>query len=108
MINGIDVSDPTRNFTAQEWETLGPTNHAILLELHNHDSGQGQGAGGWGHSRGRGRSDDDHSANISAVTFDTDTQMQATGQSKGTHSNCGGRNGQGFGHHGAYGSQHQV
>jgi hypothetical protein len=26
IINGIDVTDPNRNFTAQEWEALGPNN----------------------------------------------------------------------------------
>ena len=26
IINGIDVSDPNRTFTAQEWEALGPNN----------------------------------------------------------------------------------
>jgi hypothetical protein len=104
LMNGIDVSDPTRNFTAQEWETLGPANRAILFEMRNR--AQGRGAGGRGRGRGRGRGDDDRSANISAVTFD-DTQTQATGQSDGTRSERGGRNGRGFGR-GAYGPQNQA
>jgi hypothetical protein len=101
-INGIDVSNPTRNFTAHKWETLGPANRAILFEMRNDASGQGRGAGGQGRGRGSDCSDKDCSMNISAVTFDTDTQMQATGQSVGTPSNRGGRNGRGFGR-GAYG-----
>jgi hypothetical protein len=26
VINGIDVTDPNHNFSAQEWEALGPNN----------------------------------------------------------------------------------
>jgi hypothetical protein len=45
VINGTDVSDPMWNFTAQEWETLGPTNRALVMEMRNHASGR-RGTGG--------------------------------------------------------------
>jgi hypothetical protein len=46
LMNGIDVSDPTRNFTTQEWETLGPANRALVTEMRNRANGQGRGTGG--------------------------------------------------------------
>jgi hypothetical protein len=33
IMNGVDVSDLTHNFTAQEWETLGPANCALVMEM---------------------------------------------------------------------------
>ena len=48
-MNGIDVSDPMRNFSAQEWETLGPANRALVMEMRHHANGQqGRGTGGQG------------------------------------------------------------
>ena len=42
IINGIDVSDPTRNFTAQEWEALGPNNGCTtVLQMRNRANGAG-------------------------------------------------------------------
>jgi hypothetical protein len=108
VINGIDVSDPTRNFTAQEWETLGPANRALVMEMRNRASGQGRGTGGRGRGRGRGRDNDEggRSVNVSSVTFEDDAQEHNSGQSEGTRSERGGRNGRGFGR-GAYGPQNR-
>ncbi len=107
VINGIDVSDPTRNFSAQEWETLGPANRALVMEMRSRASGQGRGTGGQGRGQGRGRSNETggRSATISAVTFDNESE-QNDGQSETTRSERGGRNGRGFGR-GAYGPQNR-
>ena len=106
-MNGIDVSDPTRNFNAQEWETLGPANHALIMEMRNHASGQGRGTGGQGCRQGQGCGDDNggQSVNVNSVTFENDGK-QNDGQSKDTRNERGGRNRRGFGH-GAYGLQNR-
>jgi hypothetical protein len=50
------VSDPTRNFTAQEWEALGAANRALVMEMRHRANGQqGRNAGGRGRGTGRGR-----------------------------------------------------
>jgi hypothetical protein len=102
------VSDPTRNFSAQEWETLGPANRAIVMEMRNRANGQqGRGTGGRGRNTGRGRGDETggRSATISAVTYDNESE-QNDNQSDTTRSERGGRNGRGFGR-GAYGPQNR-
>jgi hypothetical protein len=53
VINGIDVSDPTRNFSAQEWETLSVANRALVMEMSYRANGQ-QGRGNGGRGRGPG------------------------------------------------------
>ena len=51
IINGIDMSDPNRSFSAQEWEALGPNNgRNIVLQMRERANGQGHQDG-----RGRGR-----------------------------------------------------
>ena len=107
VINGIDVSDPTRNFSAQEWETLGPANRALVMEMRNRANGQERGTGGRGRGQGRGRGNETagRSATISAVTFDNESE-QNDGQSETMQSERGGRNGRGFGR-GAYGPQNR-
>jgi hypothetical protein len=54
VINGIDVSDPNRSFTAQEWEALGPNNgRSIVLQMRERLNGRGN-RDGRGRGRGRG------------------------------------------------------
>ena len=49
-INGIDVTDPNRNFTAQEWEALAPNGgRTIVLQMRECANGRG---GRDGHGRG--------------------------------------------------------
>lgn len=105
LMNGIDVSDPMRNFTAQEWETLGPANRTLIMEMRNRTSGQGRGTGGRGQGRGRGDINGGRSANVSALTMDNESE-QNDGHSETTRSERGGRNGRGFGR-GAYGPQNR-
>jgi hypothetical protein len=50
--------------------------------------------------------DSGRSANVSSVTFENDGQEHNSGQSEGTRSERGGRNGRGFGR-GAYGPQNR-
>jgi hypothetical protein len=104
VINGIDVSDPNRNFTAQEWEALGPNNgRSTVLQMRERASGRGN-RGGRSHGRGRGR---DNERTVSAagkgerereVHFEDDANRD-----EGTRNERGGRNGRGFGR-GAYGA----
>ena len=103
-MNGIDVSDPTRNFTNQEWEALRASNQSLVLQMRNRANNPH--ARGRGHGRGREHNDNtwNASANVSAVTFEGDAPEQNSNQSEGLCSERGGRNGRGFGR-GAYGSQ---
>ena len=60
MINGIDCTDVTRSFTADEWHQAGPTGRAHIntAREHIHNSGRRGGSGGRGGrdgDRGRGR-----------------------------------------------------
>jgi len=100
MINGIDISDPTQNFTSQEWEALGPANRTLVMEMRNRNASSG--GRGRGRGRGRGEGTRNASATASSVTFDGDTHEQGSAQSDNARSERGGRNGRGFGR-GAYG-----
>ena len=103
-MNGIDVSDPTRNFTTHEWEALGASNRALVMQMRNRANDRNTG----GRGRGRGREHNDNTrnanANVSSVTFQEDTREQISNQSDGSRNERGGRNGRGFGR-GAYGGQ---
>ena len=104
VINGVDVSDPTRNFTQDEWNPLGPTQNYVIqrhMEIHGRGNRyQGQ------HARGGGR---DGQRNIGAMGQAGDETGGASGGNDQQHGNGGrqgergGRNGRGFGR-GAYGS----
>lgn len=105
IINGIDVSDPSRNFTSQEWEALGPANRAIVLEMRNRaNSRNNNSGGGRGRGRGRGRGEGarNASATVSSVTFEEDNNEQSSAHTDNPRNERGGRNGRGFGR-GAYG-----
>jgi hypothetical protein len=106
MINGVDISDPTRNFTSQEWDTLGE-GRAIVMQMRNRANGRGnnnQGTGrGRGRGRGRGGNRNAGTNNVSSVTFEDEVHEQDESQSGDTRNERGGRNGRGFGR-GAYGN----
>ena len=84
-MNGIDVSDPTHNLMHQEWEALGASNQALLLQMRN--CANNPNAGGQGHGRGWDNNDNTQnaSANVSSVTFEGDTPKQSSNQSEGLH-----------------------
>ena len=101
IINGIDVSDPNRNFTANEWEALGPNNgRTTVLQLRERNNTRGN-RDGRGRARGRGRGP--NTRNVSATGVDEANHDVEHGENDGTRSSDrGGRNGRGFGR-GAYG-----
>ncbi len=100
IINGIDVTDPNRNFTAQEWEALGPNNgRAIVLQMRERVSGRGNRDG---RGRGRGRGRGGHERNIGAAGVEEHAVEEEGPPANNAGGDRGGRNGRGFGH-GAYG-----
>ena len=100
IINGIDVTDPNRNFTAQEWEALGPNNgRAIVLQMRERASGRGN-RDGRGRGRGRGRGGNER--NIGAASVEEHAQDEEGPPASNAGGDRGGRNGRGFGR-GAYG-----
>ena len=97
IINGIDVSDPNRSFTPQEWNTLG-SGRSLVLQMRENRQGRGSGRGRDQAGRGRGN---DNERNVSAVdSNDTPNQDESTTTPTST-TDRGGRNGRGFGR-GAY------
>ena len=96
-MNGVDVSDPHRNFTSDERTKLGSMRHTLLLMRQN--------SGG----RGGGRGDGQRTANASSAASaaappipanaSTTNDQQATAVSELTER--GSQNGRGFGR-GAY------
>ena len=103
IINGIDVSDPNRNFTADEWEALGPNNgRTTVLQLRERNNTRGN-RDERGRARGRGRGN--NTRNVSATGVDEANHDVKHGENDGTRSSDrGGRNGRGFGR-GAYGGR---
>jgi len=100
VINGVDVSDPNRNFSASEWEALGPNGgRQTVLQLRERASGRG---GRDGRGRGRGRARGDSERNVAAAHIE-DTQQEDDPNNASVVPDRGGRNGRGFGR-GAYGS----
>ena len=102
IINGIDVSDPTHNFTSQEWTALGDSCD-IVLNIHYCANGWGCGHHSNGHGRGHGQGNDDQ--NVSAVDTGDLQASDATQITSNTQTVCGAHNGHGF-RHGAYNRDH--
>jgi hypothetical protein len=100
VINGIDVSDPNRSFTAQEWEALGPNGgRATVMQMRERTAGR---ASNRDATRGRGRGPGER--NASAITVEEYNDDDQTTLTVDTRSDRGGRNGRGFGR-GACGQQ---
>ena len=98
-MNGVDVSDPHRNFTSEEWTKLGSMRRTLLL-MRQDSSGRGGRVGG--------RGDGQRSVNASNATSATATPVPATANTtndQATHvselTERGSQNGRGFGR-GAY------
>ena len=109
MLNGVDVSDPTRSFTPDEWGKLQEGGHLRYInELRNSGSrGRGRGRGGrYGNRGGRGgrggRGRDDN-RNVSTVDSELTedggdaSAAPSTGTGRGSRggSSRGGRGGRG-------------
>ena len=101
IINGVDVSDPTRSFTADEWESLGPYGGpADVTQRLEAMAGRGHSGDGRGSREGRGRG---VRFNIAVIQSESDEVKQDPDESNSAHgSERGGCNGRGFSH-GAYG-----
>jgi hypothetical protein len=108
MINGVDVSDPNRNFTASEWEALGPNGgRNTVIQMRERATGRG-GRDGRGRGRGRARGDSERIAALERIVAAAHVE-NTTSQEEDPNANAnvvpdrGGRNGRGFGR-GAYGT----
>ena len=112
MLNGVDVSNPTRSFTPDEWAKLQEGNHLRyiqeLRDSSNRGRGRGRGGrygnrGGHGGRGGRGR---ENTRNVSAVDSELTEDggdasiapSTGTGRGgRGGNSTRGGRGGASFG-----------
>jgi hypothetical protein len=75
-MNNVDVTDPHRNFTSDEWDKLGSGGRAYVLRLRDAPASS---RGGWDGGRGGGPDRSDGSQrNASAAS--TATNDQATAQ----------------------------
>ena len=112
MINGVDVSDPTRTFTSNEMERLGVNGRLFIFDSRNrmnNRGGNGCGHGGRGGQRNVSATDLTTISNITELsnhqTTATATVAEATSVShtspEGNNSSRGGQNGGRFGR-GAY------
>ena len=92
MINGIDVTDPTRSFQDSEWEALGYNGgKAYVMQARERISG-----GGRGRDAGRGRGGQRNASGVHSDTGTTEEEKTDTGRE---NSDKGGRHGRGFGRH---------
>ena len=58
MLNGVEVSDPTRSFSPEEWAKLVEGHHvAQIHEMRGRGRGRGRGGRGGNRDGGRGRGD---------------------------------------------------
>lgn len=103
-LNGIDVTDPNRSFTPQEWERLG-TARSFVINQRNYVNGRSAGRDGGRGGRNNGQRDA-NDRNASAVQLATATANDnATQVSDLTER--GSQNGRGFGR-GAYGNNNNT
>lgn len=109
MFNNVDVSDPTRSFTPQEWEQLQRDGHIYIVQQRDRLAGRGGGRlPGRGRDGGRGNGRGDDGRNTSAAnTGRGGGNIQGDDYNSNDRDNGerGGRNGRGFGR-GAYGNQY--
>ena len=85
-LNSVDVSDPSRSFSPEEWQKLGDGNHVkYIISMRDKAAGRG-GRGGQG-GRGKGRRGRGK-RNVSSTTQDDSDQQE---------SNKGSQNGSSFG-----------
>jgi len=103
MINGVDVSDPTRQFNDQEWAALehnGGGAHVVQARERMLHSGRGRGRGDGGRGCGRGHQQRNASAvnaEQQAAPQDVQSQAGSDNQNNQGRGERGGRNGRGFG-----------
>ncbi len=105
MINGVDVSDPTRAFTDDEWNRLS-YNGGQQYVYQASDRMAGRGRGGHGNRDGRGGNrDGGRGRSVGAVGSASNETVNSEGttadSSNSGNGDRGARNGRGFGR-GAY------
>ena len=106
-MNNVDVTDPNRNFQADEWEKLGSGGRAYVLQLRDTPAG-GRGGRDGGRGGGAGRSVDGQRS-ASAASTATNANNTETGTQRGNSDQSvvseiterGSQNGRNFGR-GAY------
>jgi hypothetical protein len=99
-INGVDISDPQRTFSGDEWNRLGPEGRSTVIDMRerNPDTSRRTGGGRDGGGRGRGTETDRTIGSTAIIKYDADAQPA----DNEPVTDRGGRNGRGFGR-GAYG-----
>ena len=98
-INGVNITDPSRMFTGDEWQALGQNGRSTVLRARTHGRGGRNG-------RGRGGANEERTVGAASVVTDNTNDDEAnTRNSDNPVTERGGRNGRGFGR-GAYG-QHR-
>jgi hypothetical protein len=100
-INGVDVTDPTRNFSAEEWRRLRESGFLSWLfdrrsALNRTGAGGRAGRGGPGARGGRGN-DDRHVTIGATEVIHYDGQQAANPNANEDEHQGGGRAGAGFG-----------
>ena len=98
MLDGVDISDPTRQFNDEEWMILRQNGHIPwILQLRNTVNGRGGGRGRSGRGgRGRGR-DPRNIGSLGRGQEGQDDQGQSSTQDEQQSGGRGGRNGTCFG-----------
>ena len=102
VINGVDVSNPTRSFTEQEWDSLGyDGGRAYVVQARERMNNRG---GGRGRDGGRGRYGQRAVGSAQSGEQQSETEQVGSTESTGGRgrSERGAQNGRGFGRN-AYG-----
>jgi hypothetical protein len=107
-INGVNISDPNRSFTASEWEALGATGRTTVMSLRDRNQGRG-GRDGRGGRRVsfRGNAEERNVSSTEIVEYQGNADENSNNDQADNStisSERGGRNGRGFGR-GAYGQR---
>jgi hypothetical protein len=103
-LNGIDVTDPNRSFTPQEWERLG-TARSFVINQRNYVNGRSAGRDGGRGGRNNGQRDANDRNASAAQSAPGTANDNATQVSELTER--GSQNGRGFGR-GAYGNNNNA
>jgi len=105
--NGINISDPTRSFSPQEWDQMGPVaRRMVTQERERINGGRGGNSGRGRAGRGRAVSAINYSSQGSTAPASTITNDNSNSNNNNNSSNGerGAQNGAGFGR-GAYGAR---
>ena len=82
-LNGVDVSDPSRSFSPEEWQKLQDRNHVKYI-ISMHDKAAGRGSRGSQGGRGKGRGGCRKRSISSTAQDDSDQQESNKGSQNGS------------------------